>query len=472
LARRSSAIGSKTWIGWAIVYGSRSFQLHMRPPPPGAPNWHWPDFVTSRFGGFPSRLRRAGARRGPALSQTSSRLMNKPVAVELCSGMGGIGIALRSLGYEIPCAYDSWAEAVSIYNHNFSDEVARTCNLLTASGRALVAKDVRSVGEVDLLAAGPPCKGFSQLRNGRHDGRNGHNRVLAAMPDYVAKIKPRVFLLENVPDLIRHREGKTLTALLARLKRPARKLGYSVKYATYDAAWFGTPQARRRILILGVRNDVGKAWLPEPGPDLSLLYAAVRHGGDIPDGLLPHLAVLRDPDDATLTTAKQALSDLPVLGPGALRFEVAYRFPAKTAFQRWARKGAPKKVRDVQTPRVTEKALARLGHIAPGGCARTIPAEHLNGLSRRYDSAYRRLHPDAPSTALSTRYDCVYHFAKPRSLSVREYARLQGIPDRIVFPSELTCRRSAYEMIGNSVPPLLIEGVLAAVLDKLEEDEA
>lgn len=109
----------------------------------------------------------------------------------------------------------------------------------------------------------------------------------------------------------------------------------------------------------------------------------------------------------------------------------------------------------------------RLDHILPGGCARTIPTQYLNGLSRRYDSAYRRLHPDAPSTALSTKYDCVYHYAKPRSLSVREYARLQAIPDRVSFPEHLACRRSAYEMIGNSVPPPLIESSLSAVLEAL-----
>jgi DNA (cytosine-5)-methyltransferase 1 len=94
-----------------------------------------------------------------------------------------------------------------------------------------------------------------------------------------------------------------------------------------------------------------------------------------------------------------------------------------------------------------------------------IPKEHLNGLSRRYDSAYRRLHPDAPSTALSTKYDCVYHYEEERSLSVREYARLQGIPDYVTFPSTVVCRRSAYEMIGNSVPPLLIERVLGEAMD-------
>jgi len=389
-------------------------------------------------------------------------------AVELCAGMGGIGIALRDLGYHVVRAYDSWAESVAIYNNNFSENVAEECNLLSETGRDQVIAAKRIIGEIGLLAAGPPCKGFSQLRNGYHDGRNGHNRVLAAIPEYIAIIRPRIFLIENVPDLLRHREGRTFAHLIGRLQKPAARLAYSVSYKTYDAAWFGTPQARRRVLILGIRARENFT-LPETGPDLTPLYAALRHGGTIPKGLRVHLEALRDPNNGKLTTTKQALSDIPVLGAGQLVDELPYRCPPQTAFQRWARKGAPAKLRDVRTPRVTTATRERLAHIPPGGCARAIAREHLNGLSRRYDSAYRRLHPHAPSTALSTKYDCVYHYARQRSLSVREYARLQGIPDRITFPESLACRRRAYEMIGNSVPPPLIEGVLSAVLEAVGE---
>jgi DNA (cytosine-5)-methyltransferase 1 len=383
--------------------------------------------------------------------------------------MGGIGIALRELGFNVLRAYDSWDAAVAVYNHNFGAGAAERCNLLTERGRALIADAKRKIGSVELLAAGPPCKGYSQLRNGYHDGRNGHNRVLAAIPEYISILRPRMFLIENVPDLIRHRDGKTIAAFLPRLESPSKGLRYSVEYNTYDAASFGTPQARRRILILGIRSGK-KNCLPEPAPDLSPLYAAIRHGKTVPKELHGHLEQLRDPTSLALTTATQALSDLPLFEAGVVDEEADYRTPAETAFQKWARRGAPLKVRDVRTPGVTDATLQRLGHIAPGGCARTIPKEHLNGLARRYDSAYRRLHPEAPSTALSTKYDCVYHYAKARSLSVREYARLQGVPDRITFPNSAACRRSAYEMIGNSVPPRLIEGVLSAVLDP--EDEA
>ncbi len=385
------------------------------------------------------------------------------VAVELCAGLGGIGLGLRSLGFHVVRAYDSWDEAVAVYNRNFPGEVAAICNLLSEKGRRLVKDDRLRIGDVDVLAAGPPCKGFSQLRNGRHDGRNGHNRVLAAVPDFVALLRPRVFVIENVPDLARHRDGKTLAALIERLKRPAKQLRYRVEHKVYDAALFGTPQARRRILILGVRHG-GSERLPDAGPDLTRLFAAVRHGGAVPKDLEPYLDALQDPENETLTSARQALSDLPVLEPGQPETERAYTAKAHSAYQRWVRTGAPDTLRDTRTPAVNIDTAHRLRHIPPGGCARLIPKPHVNGLSRRYDSAYRRLHPDAPSTALSTRYDCVYHYDKPRSLSVREYARLQGIPDRVTFPGDIVCRRSAYEMIGNSVPPLLIERVLREAL--------
>ena len=80
-------------------------------------------------------------------------------AVELCAGFGGMGCGLRALGYEIAKVYDSWEEAVGLYNHNFPGEVATKCDLLSEDGRKLVAADRRRIGEVDLLAAGPPCLG-------------------------------------------------------------------------------------------------------------------------------------------------------------------------------------------------------------------------------------------------------------------------------------------------------------------------
>lgn len=390
-------------------------------------------------------------------------------AIELCCGLGGISLGLRELGFGVQYAYDSWDEAVRIYNYNSPAPNAIVCDLLSPEGRKKVANDFREAGEIELLAAGPPCQGFSQLRNGRNTGNNPQNKVLAAMPEYVALLRPRLVIIENVPSLALHREGRTLRSVLKRLEAPGpRGLRYRVEYEVYDTALFGVPQSRRRILILAVRNGSGKESLPDPGPDLRPLYAALRHSGTVPAKLSSFMDMLKNPDDITLTSAKHALSDLPDLGQGQHEEPRHYRSEPESAFQRLMRGTGKPLVNGTRTPEIRTETVSRLRRIKPGGCARHIPAKYLNGLSRRYGSAYRRLHPDAPSTALSTRYDCVYHYAHERSLSIREYARLQGIPDHIEFPEIITCRRSAYEMIGNAVPPLLIQGVLKSVLS-LEE---
>ena len=386
-----------------------------------------------------------------------------PLAVELCCGMGAIGIGLRTLGFSVRKAYDSWDQAVSIYNHNVPEPVAVKCNLLSKEGFGLVQSECRRLGELELLAAGPPCQGFSRIVNGQHDVPNPHNRVLKVIPDYVAILKPRLVLIENVADLARHSGGRTFAGLLKRLRLPGpRGLRYCVQSHVYDAGLYGTPQARRRILVLAVRD--GNEHLPLPGPDLAPFYAALRHAHRVPAVFRPYLRILKDKWDARMVSARQALSDLPRLGPGEDETLRAYRSDAGTAYQRIMRQDSPGLLTNTRTPEVRTETVRRLRHIPPGGCARCIPDQHLNGLSRRFGSAYRRLHPDAPSTALSTKYDCVYHYAFERSLSVREYARIQGIPDFVSFPEELVCRRSAYEMIGNSVPPLLVHAILGGAL--------
>ena len=386
------------------------------------------------------------------------------VAVELCCGMGGIGIGLAAAGYEVVSAFDAWPEAVAVYNHNSPKPVAAVCDILSAEGKETIKRESRRLRSIDLLAAGPPCKGFSRIRNGYHDRPSPHNRVLLAIPEYVALLQPRLVLVENVPDLARHRAGETLRDLIRQLERPGpRGLRYRVEHGVYDAALFGTPQTRRRLLILAVRHGAGDLSLPPESPDLGQLYAALRRGRAVPEGLRHYQNVLADPSDMTMTNAAQALSDLPVLDPDEAELPRPYATKADTAYQRAMRAGAPDRLSNTRTPGVRDETVHRLAMIPPGGCVRDIPLNKLNGLSRRFDSAYRRLHPDAPSTTLSTKCDCIYHFSQKRSLSVREYARLQAIPDRIEFPEKLACRRYAYEMIGNSVPPFLVHGVLAQV---------
>ena len=151
-----------------------------------------------------------------------------------------------------------------------------------------------------------------------------------------------------------------------------KRLRYRVEYKVYDAALFGTPQARRRVLIFGVRYG-GKEHLPDPGPDLLPLFAAVRHGAKVPTVWKNISRRLRTRRTAPLRhRARRSLTCLS-LGRGSRKYERAYASKPKSAFQRWARIGAPAKLRDTRTPAVNVETVKRLRHIPPGGCARRDP---------------------------------------------------------------------------------------------------
>ena len=114
--------------------------------------------------------------------------------------------------------------------------------------------------------------------------------------------------------------------------------------------------------------------MPEPGPESRAAVRGRSTQRHSPKGVADRTWTrCRNPDDAMLTSASQALSDLPPLGPGEPEVERPYATDAKTAFQRWARLGAPEKLHDTRTPAVNDETIKRLQHIPPGGCARAIP---------------------------------------------------------------------------------------------------
>jgi DNA (cytosine-5)-methyltransferase 1 len=212
---------------------------------------------------------------------------------------------------------------------------------------------------------------------------------------------------------------------------------------------------------------------------------------------------LQDPADTSVVSASDAISDLESLPAGRRDDEINYAElpPPRSGYQRLMRQGAGPVLSNVQVPRVNADTAMRLRGIPQGGNHRDLPEALLhryltgqrwgqdNGtgqLSRRHFYAYRRLHPGIWAWTLSTKADAVYHFGAPRSLSVREFARLQSFPDRFVFTTDprkgaLPGRieggpgHSRYRQAGNAVPVLLaratalaIRGVIASALMRNE----
>jgi DNA (cytosine-5)-methyltransferase 1 len=276
---------------------------------------------------------------------------------------------------------------------------------------------------------------------------------------------------------------------------------YVVEAQLHDAANFGVPQSRKRLLFLGIRRDLG---LTPPVLDgngaTRLLQLDRRLDGDRPGySLLARhdpdavrlAAQLADPEDLALTTAAQAIGDLICLEPGR-RSEVLSggSIPAAaSAYQRLMRLEPTQFLSNVSVPRIKVDTVRRLAEIPAGGnfrdLAEDLQARYLSGdrwgpdtgtgrLERTHYNAYRRLHPDIWAWTLNTKGDSAYHYGPARCLSVREFARLQSFPDRFIFMTDTRrgplpgrviggAAHSRYRQAGNAVPPLLAAAVARAM---------
>jgi DNA (cytosine-5)-methyltransferase 1 len=402
-------------------------------------------------------------------------------AVDLFCGAGGLSQGLADAGFRVLAAADHDPDACETYRHNFPAATLVEGELTSPASHEQLLAAV-SNEQLDLLAGGPPCQAYSQVRNHDRLIEDPRNRLYREFVSLLAELQPRALVLENVLGMNQLNGGAVRRQIEQDLSLDGE---YKVVSGVLDAGDFGTPQRRPRLVFVGVRAEFGVPSLPE-GTGIS---QALRngHSGQPADALLEADRRLHDklidPADARVVSVRQALSDL--IQPGD-----AYSSDPQSAYQHAMRVGsdAPQ---DHTPSRIREDTRLRLEAIPPGGNVYDLP-DHLlrrylgdakwgpagNGerLSRRHYYAYRRLHPDWLAWTANTKADFAYHYEVPRGLSVREAARIQGFPDRFHFvtaprgtPGQLKngARHSRYRQVGNAVPPPLAAAIGRAVRDLL-----
>lgn len=331
-------------------------------------------------------------------------------AIDLFSGAGGGTVGLKNAGLEVLAAVEWDADACATYLLNHPE-----VHLLQDDIRDVVAADLRKSlgldrGQLTVLKACPPCPSWSTL-GGAKDG-DDRPELIREVWQFVRAFAPQVVMLENVPGLARE-------VRLHRLLRQLRGAGYRIRYEVLDAAAFGIPQRRKRLIVLAVRN--GKR--PPPLAELVTDQAARACGAII------RSAGPLDPTDP-LHRARNLRS---------LTLERIRAIP-----QRGGHSDLPVRLR-----------LACHVRLSEGG--------------RPSDASqpYGRIDPDLPAPTMTTRCttpSCgrFLHPDEDRPITLREASLLQGFPPRYNFSGGYC---SVEQQIGNALPPAMAERVVGLALD-------
>lgn len=462
---------------------------------------------------------------------------------DLFAGCGGMSLGFHRAGMKSVGAIEIDKDARESHKINFGSDpdipyFSHEDVTKTAPGDALNSPDEDTKEHsVDILVGGPPCQAFSRLGRAalwRLAGENHahHKDERATMYQYylgyVAELKPVAFVMENVREMAKF-GGRNIAETVA---EEAEKLGYNVRYTIINAVWFGVPQLRERLILIGIHKSL----------DIMPEFPVIQHEYKIPVGyttsrsgqgrievLPPYDHYVDHFDKAPVlfppVTAQMAFSDLPpvthhldgkkgkgnrrkvddrlpYLTPPANPFQQAMRnwpeFTSAESFNGHVIRYTP---RDYETfrrmphggmyPEALETAEMifreriraaeeEAGAPVQEGSARwieirnnTVPPYKDN----RYPNKFRKMWPDHPSRTVPAHIgkDAYSHIhfdsEQARGISLREAARLQSFPDGFKFAGSMN---SQLKQIGNAVPPLLAFNIarsLRATLERVNLNE-
>jgi DNA (cytosine-5)-methyltransferase 1 len=388
--------------------------------------------------------------------------------IDLFSGAGGLSEGLQSSGFKSLYANEIVTCHAETYALNHPEAVVESSDIREVDARNVRRNLGLQKGELDLLAGGPPCQGFS-INAPKRSVDDARNNLFLEFLRFVDEFEPKAVLIENVPGLVSFEGGGTLQAILQALGQHGYRADVKILYAPH----FGVPQTRWRTVVVGIRgNDADPLCaFPEPARNapLRVNFTSNFDGKNIvslPKNLeLPPFVSVRD-----------AIDDLPVLANGEIGANRKdYRTEAQNDFQIAMRKGTLG-VLNHDAPRLGEINLRRMSFIPPGGNWTDIPEQLLPKGMRRarrsdHTKRYGRVAPEGLASTILTKCDphwgAYFHYNQDRCFTVREAARLQTFPDNFRFGGS---RVEQYEQVGNAVPPLLAAAIghsIRNVLDRM-----
>ncbi len=327
----------------------------------------------------------------------------KPRVVSLFSGGGGLDLGFIDAGFDVIWAIDNNKNAVETYKKNIGYHIIH---------EDINCYDINNIPNCDVVIGGPPCQSFSLA--GKRDNGDERGKLVWKYIEIIEKLKPKIFLFENVVGLLsaKNEKGeKVLELLLSAFS----KIGYNLSWEVINAANYGVAQLRKRLIIVGTHQKN------------IFNFPAHTHSSDTTTGL------------KRFTSVSDILGDLPLAGSST--------FPTD---------------HDIPTMSTLDKYIVE--HVKPGGNYNDIPdevsSERIKRLKKSggHTTCYGRMHPDKPSYTINTYFNrpnvgCNIHYKYNRLITVREALRIQSFPDNYEIIS--TSKQGKNLIVGNAVPPML-----------------
>jgi len=380
-------------------------------------------------------------------------------AIDLFSGAGGFSLAAHNVGIDVLAAIEFDQNAAETYQKNLVERLGAPTQVFAQD---ITKVDIDSImryqgikkGHLDILLGGPPCQGFSSHRfkdSGKDDPRNA---LLIRYFDFVEYLKPKAFLVENVPGLLWPRHEKYLNNFL----KLAKNHGYQVVAGApliLNAKDYGVPQNRRRAFIFALRNDVVPdhlEWPPKPTHHKS--------GGS---KWLTASSVFEEPEPSILNEFKRRLED---------KFGYSEEESAKTIVSlKWGKDLEPEDPCNLNMVHSAE--LTQVFESTPLLGGRDESGRELNCHKdyKGHKDVYGRIFPHQPSNTITTGCNNpskgrFVHPWLPHGITLRHAARLQTFPDDYMFTGG---SMAMAKQIGNAVPVKMGQVLIEHIKFFLEE---
>jgi len=341
--------------------------------------------------------------------------------LDLFCGAGGFAYGFdKNKNFKTVLGLDFDVSALNTFKKNIKDVEIICGDITEESVKKEVIKQAKALG-VNMVIGGPPCQGFS-LKGKQLGLDDPRNFLFLEYVKIVEAIKPEVFIIENVKNLLNAQGGYFRKTIVERFE----SLGYIVNSGFVNAKNFGVPQHRERALIIG----------------------SLSRSIELPQA------------NGSPVNVKDAIFDLAYLNSGEGCDESEYKNEPTSEYQKKLR---GKRLYNHKATSHSEDAVRKLAMVRPEGDKKDIPVE-LHG-KQKFSTTWARLRWNDVSPTIDTRFDTPSngrnsHPYLNRAITPREAARIQSFDDDFIFTGVKT---SICRQIGNAVPPLLAKEIGVAI---------